>query len=128
HVRGGRGKVSLPELAEHGLITFKAESITRQAVDALFREHGEEPRIAMEMSSPEAIKRLVEVGLGVGVLPARSVAAEIRSGALVPLAVRAGKLTRELGIARDARRTPSPAAEAFLGLLARIRNVAPRVD
>ncbi|MEZ5063701.1 MAG: LysR family transcriptional regulator [bacterium] len=128
HPLADRTRISLPELAEHGLITFKAESITRQAVDALFREHGEEPRIAMEMSSPEAIKRLVEVGLGVGVLPARSVAAEIRSGALVPLAVRAGKLTRELGIARDARRTPSPAAEAFLGLLARIRNVAPRVD
>jgi DNA-binding transcriptional LysR family regulator len=123
HPLAGRGRLALADLAEQPLITFKEDSITRQAVDALFREHGIEPRVAMEMSSPEAIKRLVEVGLGMGILPARSVSSEVRAGTLVGLPLRDAKLDRVLGVTRDPRRTPSPAAAAFLGLLEQIRNV-----
>lgn len=123
HPLAGRERLLLADLAEQPLITFKDESITRQAVDALFREHGMEPRVAMEMSSPEAIKRLVEVGLGLGVLPERSVTSEVRAGSLVALPVRDGRLDRVLGVTRDPRRTPSPAAAAFLTLLEKIRNV-----
>jgi DNA-binding transcriptional LysR family regulator len=123
HPLAGRRSVSFQDLGDSPLIGFKEDSITRRAVDVRFREHGVEPRVAMEMSSPEAIKRLVEVGLGVGVLPARSVAAEIRSGALVALPVGGGSLGRVLGVARDVQRSPSPAAAAFLELLERIRNV-----
>jgi DNA-binding transcriptional LysR family regulator len=125
HPLAKRREVGLGDLAPTPLISFKAESITRRAVDARFREHGVEPRVAMEMSSPEAIKKLVEVGLGAAVLPARSVASEVKAGTLVPLRIREGRLSRVLGVVRDPRRTPSPAAAAFLGLLDRVRD---RVD
>lgn len=123
HPLAGRARVSLAELADTPLITFKQESITRQAVAGLFAAAGVEPRVAMEVSSPEAIKKLVEVGLGASVLPARSVAAEVRAGTLVAPRVTGGKLRRVLGVVRDARRTASPAAEAFLELLETVRNV-----
>jgi DNA-binding transcriptional LysR family regulator len=116
-------RVSIEDLAAVPLITFKAESITRRAVDGVFTDAGLVPRIAMEMSSPEAIKKLVAVGLGAGILPPRSVAAEVRAGSLRPLPVRGLKLPRILGVVRDGRRTPSPAAQAFLALAERIRNV-----
>jgi DNA-binding transcriptional LysR family regulator len=118
-----RRRVALAELAETPLIAFKAESITRQAVDARFGSAGLAPRVAMEMSSPEAIKKLVAVGLGTATLPSRSVTAEIRSGVLAPLRVTGGNLVRVLGVVRDGRRTPSPAAAGFLELAERIRNV-----
>lgn len=123
HPLAGRRRVPLAELAATPLITFKAASITRQAIDARFLEEGLAPKVAMEMSSPEAIKKLVEVGLGASVLPARSVAAEVRAGTLAVPAVPGPKLERVLGVVRDARRTPSSAASAFLGLAERIRNV-----
>jgi len=125
HPLAGRRTVKLAELARTALITFKEASVTRQAVDARFLEEGLAPHVAMEMSSPEAIKKLVEVGLGASVLPTRSVAAEVRSGSLAILPVAGRKLDRVLGVVRDARRTPSRAASAFLELAGRIRNVAP---
>jgi DNA-binding transcriptional LysR family regulator len=123
HPLAGRPAVTLSELAETPLITFKQDSITRQAVAGVFAAAGLEPRVAMEVSSPEAIKKLVEVGLGISVLPARSVAAEVRAGTLVAPRVAWTKLERVLGVVRDARRTASPAAEAFLDLLETVRNV-----
>ena len=123
HPLAGRRRVELRELAETPLITFKAGSITRQAVDGVFLDAGLEPRVAMEMSSPEAIKKLVAVGLGAAVLPARSVAAEVRAGVIRSVSVPGVRLTRVLGVVRDERRTPSPAAEAFLSLVERVRNV-----
>ncbi|MBZ0266713.1 LysR family transcriptional regulator, partial [bacterium] len=70
HALAGRRRVTFAELAAVPLITFKEASITRQAIDARFLEDGVAPKVAMEMSSPEAIKKLVEVGLGASVLPA----------------------------------------------------------
>jgi DNA-binding transcriptional LysR family regulator len=123
HALAGQRGLTLARLAEEPLITFKEDSITRQAVDARFLEEGLAPRVAMEMSSPEAIKKLVEVGLGVSVLPVRSISGEVRSGSLAVLPVRGERLTRVLGVVRDPRRTPSAAAAAFLELLEGIRNV-----
>ncbi|MFN8179993.1 MAG: LysR family transcriptional regulator [bacterium] len=116
-------RVTLADLATVPLLAFKRDSVTRRAVDALFRDEGLSPRVAMEMSSPDAIKRLVAVGLGASVLPARSVVAEVRARKLAALNVQGRRLERILGVVRHARRTASPAAAAFLELLEAIRNV-----
>ncbi len=118
-----RRRVTWKDLADTPLLGFKRDSVTRRAVDARFRDEGFSPRVAMEMSSPETIKRLVAVGLGAAVLPARSVAAEVRAGSLAALPVGGPRLERVLGVVRDARRTPSSPASAFLALLEGIRNV-----
>jgi DNA-binding transcriptional LysR family regulator len=124
----GRRRVTWHDLAAVPLLGFKRDSVTRRAVDARFREEGLSPRVAMEMSSPETIKRLVAVGLGAAVLPARSVAAEVRAGTLAALPMRAPRLERVLGVVRDGRRTPSSPARAFLSLLDGIRNVRTSAD
>lgn len=118
-----RRRVTLADLAAVPLLGFKRDSVTRRAVDARFAEEGLAPRVAMEMSSPEAIKKLVAVGLGCAVLPARSVTADVRAGHLAILPVAGRRLERVLAVVRDRRRTASPAAAAFLALLEGIRNV-----
>jgi DNA-binding transcriptional LysR family regulator len=128
HPLASRRRIELAELADTPFITFKEDSVTRRAVAALFAAAGMEPRVAMEISSPEAIKKLVEVGLGASVLPARSVAAEVRAGTLVTPTVRGARLDRVLGVVRDPRRSPSPAAAAFLRLLEQVRNVRAAPD
>jgi LysR family cyn operon transcriptional activator len=123
HALARRRKIDLAELVDTPFISFKEGSVTRHAIDALFGENDVFPRVAMEMSSPEAIKKLVEVGVGASVLPTQSVRAEVRSGALVALPVRGARLTRMLGVVRARGRTPSPGAAAFLELVEKIRNV-----
>lgn len=122
HPLAKRRQLSRRDLADHAFITFKRESITRQAIDHYFAEEEVTPRIAMEMSSPETIKRLVEVGLGTSCLPARSVRDEIRAGSLVALPVRGGKISRELGLVWNDKRGLSRAGQAFLDLARESRD------
>ena len=126
HPLASREEIGPEDLADVPFITFKEESVTRRAAASAFAAAGIRPNIAMEISSPEAIKKLVEAGLGASILPAGSVAAEVRAGTLATPRVRGVKLDRVLGIVRDPRRSPSPALTAFLELLAPVRNADPR--
>jgi DNA-binding transcriptional LysR family regulator len=99
------------------MITFEARSVTRRQVDRAFAARGVVPPIAMEISSPEAIKKLVEVGLGFSVLPSKSVRAEIREGRLASPSVAGLRLERRIGLIRVKQRYLSPAAQAFASLV-----------
>lgn len=118
HPLAKRKRIRLEEIAEAPMITFKPESVTRREVDRVFTARGLEPRVAMEISSPEAIKKLVEVGLGFAFLPARSVKAEVREGRLASPVLAGVRLERRLGLIRVKGRYLSPAAEAFASLIA----------
>ncbi|MFH1681526.1 MAG: LysR family transcriptional regulator [Candidatus Eisenbacteria bacterium] len=117
HPLAARKRVRLEDLASIPMITFKPSSVTRREVARAFASHGLAPRIAMEISSPEAIKKLVEVGLGFAVLPARSVRAELREGRLSSPALAGLRLERRTGLIRLRSRYLSPAAQAFASLV-----------
>ena len=70
----------------------------------------------MNLGSMEVIKRFVEIGLGVAVVPRVAVAEEVRQGRLAALTIEELP-AREIGLVerRDIHR--SPAAVAFLHLL-----------
>jgi len=117
HPLAGRKRLRPAELANTPMIAFKGNSVTRREVDRAFAEAGVRPRVAMEISSPEAIKKLVEVGLGFAVLPERSVRAEIGAGRLASPALAGVRLERRIGVVRLRGRYLSPAARAFLAIL-----------
>lgn len=117
HPLAGRKRIRPEELSETPMITFKSESVTRREVDRAFAARGIAPRVAMEISSPEAIKKLVEAGLGFSFLPARSVRAEIREGKVASPALAGMRLDRKLGLFRVKGRYLSPAAAAFAALI-----------
>lgn len=117
HPLAGRKRIRPEELADTPMIAFKENSVTRREVDRAFAGAGVRPRVAMEISSPEAIKKLVEVGLGFAVLPERSVRAEIAAGRLASPALAGVRLERRIGVVRLRGRYLSPAARAFLAIL-----------
>ena len=53
----------------------------------------------MELRSPEAMRKLVEAGLGVSFLPRLTVQEALQSGALLKVEVRGVAFEREIGIA-----------------------------
>jgi DNA-binding transcriptional LysR family regulator len=115
-------RVTPGSLARAGVITYPRGSTTRRLIDAAFAEAGAPLRPRMEISSPEAIKRLAQAGLGPAILPEPVVADELESGALVRLRMGPLRIERAIGMVHRERAALSPAARAFLDMvLARSR-------
>jgi LysR family transcriptional regulator, low CO2-responsive transcriptional regulator len=112
------GKRLRPDaVAREPWISHKADSVTRRQVEAFFASHGLRLRVAMEISNPEAIVRLVEARLGLAALPLRAVRREVREGKLAVLTVRGFRLERSSGLLLRRGASLSRAGSAFRALL-----------
>jgi DNA-binding transcriptional LysR family regulator len=117
HPLARRRSVRLRQL--HGLpfVAFERDIPTRKAIDQLFKEHGVAVNYVMEFDNIETIKRSVEAGIGVSILPQTAVANEVHSRLLVALNFAEGPFTRLVGIIHRKGKVFSPAAREFVGLL-----------
>jgi DNA-binding transcriptional LysR family regulator len=87
HPLAARTEVGFADLAGTPFVAFEKDIPTRLAIDRQMQDAGSELTILMEFDNIETIKRSVEVGLGVSVVPLATVAQEERVGTLrvVPL-------------------------------------------
>ena len=118
HPFSRRSSVTLEEVAAEPLILFHADSVSRKIVDERFAEAGVSPGVVMEMRSPEAMRKLVEAGVGISFLPHLTVQDSLTSGALVTVTVQGVRFGREIGVAwRQGRyfgpAIPAPARRRF---------------
>ena len=98
HALASKAKVSLTALAGLPFIAFDREAPTRKAIDRLFKERNLELNVVMEMDNVETIKRAVEMGLGVSVLPGATANYEVAQGTLLTKPFAEGTFTRSIGI------------------------------
>ena len=117
HPLAGKGMVSLKELEGEDFIAFEPDIPTRKTIDRILRRHRVTVNCVMEFDNIETIKRTVEVGNGISLLPAKAVENEVRGGLLVALRFLEGEFTRPLGIIHRKGKVFSPAARAFIELL-----------
>lgn len=68
-------------------ISYQAPSRFRQFVDGMLEQHGILPRVIMEFNSHEAVRAMVELGLGVAFMPRSVVAQDVEAGRLTILTV-----------------------------------------
>jgi DNA-binding transcriptional LysR family regulator len=113
HALAGR-KVRLEELVAHPLLLLDRTTGARAALDAAFARARVAPRVTMEMSSVEVLKRLVELGFGVSVVPAVALERELEGGTLARVRVPALSLTRSVGLVTPSAGGVAPAAAAFV--------------
>jgi DNA-binding transcriptional LysR family regulator len=118
HLAGRR--IKLQALAEEPIIHHKRDSVTRAEVGAVFRVKGLEPQVAMEVSSPDAIRELVVLGLGIAPLSMSQVAGDLEAGRLIQLNVPEFKCWRRSGVIRRRNAPPIQAVSAFLSILTRV--------
>ena len=116
HPLASRSRLTLSHLSEEPLLALEEGSTSRGLTDRIFLEAAIQPRIAMELGSIEVIKKYVEIGLGIAIVPEVSVRAEIAGGRLSKLNVR-GVPSRQVGIVRRTGGHLSPSAEVFLSFL-----------
>jgi len=117
HPFARRKSVALAEVVQEPLMLFHADSVSRKIVDERFAEAGLSPSVVMEMRSPEAMRKLVEVGVGISFLPRLAVRESLDSGALKIVRVQGVSFSREIGVAWRRRRYFGPAIRYLLEMI-----------
>jgi LysR family transcriptional activator of glutamate synthase operon len=108
--------ISAFELAGQKLILGERGGNTRRLIDEFFAEAGLHPVVAMELSRLTSIKRMVESGMGVGIVPVRSALEEIAEGRLVRWWIEGAQINAELGFAYLTGGYQSPVTQIFINL------------
>ncbi|MBE7516959.1 MAG: LysR family transcriptional regulator [Chloracidobacterium sp.] len=126
HLAGGK-QVSIAELGSESFIAHNAASPYRQKVITAFEKHKTPLNISVELPSLEAIKRLVERGVGVALIPRLTAESEINAGILSALTVPEMRLERTLNVIYRRNTSLSAAAEAFLEVCRGLQSERPSV-
>jgi DNA-binding transcriptional LysR family regulator len=108
--------VSVAELVKHPLL-FPKTGHTRRLLDKLFRPHGHDVQVRMELPSIGMIKSFVAADLGVSLISAAFARDEVEAGRVKLIDLEDVELYRELGLAYRRDRTLSVATTAFISLL-----------
>jgi len=108
-------------LAGYPLILFEAGATLRRVIDGWFHRAGVAPRSPMELGNTEAIKKLVESGLGLSVTSWFSVKSEVRAGTLTAMRLTPA-LERQIGLVRRRDKPNTPALDAFVAGLEDLRR------
>ncbi|HEV2705743.1 MAG TPA: LysR family transcriptional regulator [Pyrinomonadaceae bacterium] len=117
HAFAKRRKLRATDLQDQDFVLFERDIPTRRATDKILRAHGVSVRRAAEFDNIETIKRAVEVGLGLAIVPRPSVLDEQRTGQLAVVPLSEPEWTRSVGIIYRSDRTLSTAARKFIELL-----------
>ena len=114
HPLAGRKVVSVRELGLESFVAHNVRSPYRERVVRTFEKYKTPLNISIEMPTLESIKRLVEQGLGVALMPRSAAHGEVTRGQLASVSVREMRLERRLFLVyrRDAKL--SHAAVAFI--------------
>jgi DNA-binding transcriptional LysR family regulator len=117
HPLAGRDHVKLKEMNGHRFVAFEAEIPTRRAIDAHIREHQIHVDIRLECDNIEILKKMVEVGLGISLVPFLSVRSEARLGTLQVLQIEDYPMHRPLPMIHRKGKALSRPQRAFVELL-----------
>ena len=117
HVLAKKREVEIEELAKESFIAHIVESPFRRKVIELFARHRTPLNMPIEMPTIESIKRFVQMGMGVAIVPRMCVTWEIEHGWLKELKLRQMSIPRHLYIlSRRGARLPYAATE-FMRIL-----------
>ena len=108
--------ISAYTLAGERLILGERGGNTRRLIDQFFAQAGVTLHVAMELSRQQAIKRMVEEDMGVGIVPLQSVKDEVDRGRLIRWWIEGAQINWELGIAQLSNGYDSPIMQKFVAL------------
>jgi DNA-binding transcriptional LysR family regulator len=108
--------ISAYTLAGERLILGERGGNTRRLIDQFFAQAGVTIRVAMELSRQQAIRRMVEEDMGVGIVPLQSVKDDVEKGRLIRWWIEGAQINWELGIAQLSNGYDSPIMQKFVAL------------
>ena len=87
HALARRKRARFADLAREPLLLLGKGSAGRDFVDRELARAGVRPRVVMEMNSVELLKRMVELGFGLSIVPALAVQREVEAGVLAAIPI-----------------------------------------
>jgi DNA-binding transcriptional LysR family regulator len=110
-------KLDVKQLADETLVGFDAGLAIWKKIDRFLKEHGVEPNVMLRFDNIEAIKRAVEAGSGVALLPRPTLEHELELGTLAAVPLANSKFSRPVGIIHRKGRKLYANTEAFIEVL-----------
>jgi DNA-binding transcriptional LysR family regulator len=110
-------RLAAKQLEGEAFVGFDTDLVIRKKIDAFLREHGVEVKVGLTFDNIEAVKRAVEVGSGVAILPRPTLEHELQAHTLAAIPFSPQNFVRPLGIVYRRGRRLSPNTEAFIELL-----------
>jgi DNA-binding transcriptional LysR family regulator len=112
-----RQSVKLDVLRGEPMVAFQRGLKIRDEIDRVLALQRIPVRVALEFDNIETIKRAIEIGSGVSLLPEPTITREIESGTLVQIPIEGQPLVRPLGIIHRRDRNLNETARQFIELL-----------
>ncbi|MGQ0634448.1 MAG: LysR family transcriptional regulator [Planctomycetaceae bacterium] len=122
HRLAARAEIPLAELAGEDYVGFTQDLTIHREVDRWLRRARIAVNVVHEFDNIETIKRAIEIGSGVALLPEPTVWQELSNGTLAAIPLADCDLRRPLGIVHRRGRKLTTAAKKFVELL---RETAP---
>ncbi|MEA2625971.1 MAG: hypothetical protein QOD06_2016 [Candidatus Binatota bacterium] len=117
HPMAGLKQISIKRLQGERLVGFERDIATRRAIDRILRARGVTVRYVSEVDNIDTIKRFVEIGQGVAIVPEPAVQAEVKGETLCVIHFSDEKMMRPLAIVHRKGRQLSLAAAKFVDFL-----------
>lgn len=99
------------------MVAFQSGLRVREEIDRVLVRHKVEPAVALEFDNVETMKRAIEIGDGVSLLPEPTVAAEVESGRLVKIPIEGPTIVRPLGLIYRRDHALTETTQKFVELL-----------
>jgi len=109
--------IKFKSLAGQKIIGFEPDIPTRKALDKILKEHGVDPRHAMEFDNIETVKRAVEIDAGIAIVPEGTVIQEVAKQTLAAVQLEDGSYYRPIAAIYKKNKVLSPAMKQFIALL-----------
>ena len=117
HKFAKRSKIKVTDLQGEDFVLFERDVPTRKAMDRIFRSAGVEVHKVAEFDNIETIKRAVEVGFGLAIVPETAVIEAKKAGTLAVIQLAEKYWIRTVGVIHRSDKSLSLGAKKFLELL-----------
>ena len=117
HKFAKRKKVKVTELDGEEFVHFERDVPTRKAMDKIFKTNGVEVKKVAEFDNIETIKRAVEVGFGLAIVPEPAIIEARNAGTIAVIELAEKYWIRSVGVIYRSDRALSLAAKKFVDLL-----------
>ncbi len=117
HKLASKAKVKATDLKAQDFVHFERDTPTRKAIDKILKTKGVEVNKVAEFDNIETIKRAVEVGFGIAIMPLPSVSDEVRTGRVAVIELSEKDWVRPVGVLYRSDRSLSLAAKKFVQIL-----------
>lgn len=122
HALAKRKSILLKHIINQPFIAFESGIPTREAIDGILSENNINVDFRMFNDNIFTLKKAVEAGIGISIVPANTVDDEVQKGSLVRLPVRDIKLTRQIALLQRKKHKPNKPLEIFIQHLLDFHN------